>query len=93
MCDDLGQFKTTFIEIGVPEQITMDYDFDIDTLFVMFVEKREPHSTYYIADGVHVVYDVVTKEIVGLRIEDWRRFFVEKWLPLFMGWCRRAVTL
>jgi len=58
-----------------------------DTLFIMLVRERAPHSTYYLVDGVHLVCSAGTKRVGGFRIEYWRGLFLRRSQGLAANWC------
>lgn len=78
-------FKTDYIE-QEPVRTEMDYVRKIDTLFLDFGAPNGPRSTYYIADGVHIVYDPQTMQIAGFRVEDWTSDFLRLHRDLRRHW-------
>ena len=80
------EFRMTYVERQDPKQIKMDYDKELDTLFLDLKSSPGPRSTYYIEDGVNAVYDPVTKEIVGFRVENWQLIFLRKHKDLRIPW-------
>ena len=79
-------FRLTYVRQKEPSQAKMHYDRPIDTLFIDLLPPGGPRSTYYVADGVNIVYDPRTKEVVGFRVEDWRRLFLRRNPDLRLSW-------
>ena len=84
-------FKLTYVKRQNPHEITADYDKAIDTMFLNVDAPEGLRSTCYIADGVHIVYDPETNQVVGFRIEDWRTVFLRRHPDLQRIW--RSYTL
>ncbi len=79
-------FRLTYVRQQDPNQANMHYDKKLDTLFIDLRPPSGPRSTYYVADGVNVVYDPQTQEVVGFRVEDWRRLFLRRNPDLRLSW-------
>jgi hypothetical protein len=78
--------QMTFVERQDPAQVQLDYDREIDTLFLDLGAPKGPRTTRYIADGVHIVYDPTTREVVGFRVEYWRQVFLRLHPDLRWPW-------
>ena len=82
----LDGFDLTLIEQTDASDVALHYSRGIDTLFLMLVKEREPHSTYYLVDGIHLVCSANTKKVVGFRVEYWRRLFLRRSRGLAPHW-------
>ena len=84
--------QMTFVKRQSTTQARLDYDRAIDTLFLDLGVSKGPCTTRYVADGVHIVYDLTTKEIVGFRVEDWRQVFLRLHSDLRWPWTLYRLT-
>ena len=80
------EFKRTYVDRQDPRNVQSEYDRKLDTLFIDLQAPSGPRSTYYIKDGVHIVFDPTTSEIVGFRVEDWQLVFLRQHSDLRLSW-------
>lgn len=80
------EFKHTYVDRQDPAQVQFDYDRQLDTLFIDLDAPPGPRSTYYLDDGVNIVFDPSTNEIVGFRVEDWQIVFLQRHKDLRRSW-------
>lgn len=81
-----ADLQMTFVERQDLARVRLDYDREIDTLFLDLDAPKGPRTTRYIADGVHIVYDPTTREVVGFRVEYWRQVFLRLHSDLRWPW-------
>ena len=82
----LEGFDLSLTEQTDISEVTFRYSRRRDTLFLMLVRERGPHSNYYLVDGVHLVCRADTKEVVGIRVEHWRGLFLRRSPSLAPYW-------
>lgn len=82
----LDGFDLTLTEQTDISDVHFRYSRRRDTLFLMLIKERAPHSNYYLVDGVHLVCRADTKEVVGFRVEYWRRLFLRRSRGLAPHW-------
>ena len=52
------------------ERIDLDYDEEVDVLYISFGEPREAKDTIEVEDGI--LYRIADNEVVGITITDFR---------------------
>lgn len=52
------------------ERIDLDYDEEVDVLYISFGEPREAKDTIEVEDGI--LYRIADKEVVGITITDFK---------------------
>lgn len=52
------------------------YQDGFDALFILLVEPRQEVITHYVDDHVALLYELESKEIVGLQVEAFKRSFL-----------------
>jgi hypothetical protein len=82
----LEGFDLTLVEQTDASDVNFEYVRRTDTLFLMLVKEREPHATYFLADGVHLMCSAGTKRVVGFRVEHWRKLFLQRRRGLAPHW-------
>jgi hypothetical protein len=78
--------RTTYLPRPDSGRARLEYACQIDTLFLDLDAPDGPRTTTYFADGVHAVYDPTTMEVVGFRVEHWRRVFLRRHADLRLPW-------
>ena len=80
------ELRTTLLESGSAREAKLDYDRITDTFFLEFDAPRSPRSTYYLENGVHAIYNPITREIVGFQVEYWKEAFLRQYPQLRRPW-------
>jgi len=76
---DEKEIKTEFITRVVKENTQsgqVHYDQRLDTMVILYVPQETPTFVYYVNDGLALVCDLETKEVVGFHVEAFTRNFV-----------------
>jgi len=73
---ELFRLKTTYVERQDPNQASMSYDSETDTLYIHLDVFSGLHVACYLDDGVYALFDPETMEVVGFQVENWERVFL-----------------
>jgi hypothetical protein len=76
----INELKTTRLSAERPIS-SIDYDDDLDTLFLRLITPIGRTAVYFVDDSVGLVYEIDSLEVVGIQIE----YFVEYFLPAHQG--------
>jgi hypothetical protein len=60
----------TIIEEAQPSDYTIDYDRDLDTLFIYWKTKPDLAVCHYLEDGVYALYDPATLKSLVFRLRN-----------------------
>jgi hypothetical protein len=82
------EFRRTYVDRQDPNQVQWSYDRKLDTLFIDLEAPKGPKATYYIEDGVNIVFDPMTNEVVGFHVDDWQLIFLRRHSNLRWSWYR-----
>jgi hypothetical protein len=86
---ETSELKTTrwrnIMKEGEPSSY-IKYDNRVDALCLLFVPPDTPTIVHYIDDHVALLYTPDDMEIVGVRIEDFERGFMNKYSNLQQAW-------
>ena len=70
-----------------PKQLHLDYDRQLDTLFLFLGGGPAPQSVAcYLRDGVYALFDPETMQVVGFQVEEWQALFLKKEPALMATW-------
>src|SRR2546423_1552101 len=76
---ELTELKTDFLKevVASPSgSIYMNYEAELDALFMSFVPPHVETAVYYVDGDVAVLYNRNTRQIVGVQIEAFRSHFL-----------------
>jgi len=71
------ELKTNRLK-GRPAYLYVDYDPELDTLYLFLAAEPQPSIAYYTDEGCYMLYDPDSLEIIGLQIENWVRVFLRE---------------
>lgn len=70
-----------------PKQLHIDYDRQLDTLFLFLGNGPAPECVArYLRDGVYALFDPGTMQVVGFQVEDWQTLFLKREPALMATW-------
>ena len=70
-----------------PKQLHIDYDRQLDTLFLFLGDGPAPQSVAcYLRDGVFALFDPESMQVVGFQVEEWQATFLKKQPGLMATW-------
>ncbi|RLF31626.1 MAG: hypothetical protein DRN08_07660 [Thermoplasmata archaeon] len=78
----------TAIQKANPGEYGMDYDRDLDTLFIYRGAKPNLAACHYLEDGVYALYDPTTLQVFGFQIEEFERLFIVRYAAIGDAWRR-----
>ena len=76
----------TVIQEAQPDDYTIDYDRDLDTLFIYWKTKPDLAVCRYLEDGVYALYDPGTLQVIGFQIEEFERLFIVRYEDIGEAW-------
>lgn len=85
---DYTAIQETAIQKARPGDYIMDYDRELDTLFIYWKEKPELAAHRYLQDGVYALYDPTTLQVIGFQIEEFERLFIVRYEDIGDAWPR-----
>ena len=68
--------KTTLLK-PIPQQVHIDYDSELDTLFCFLSKAPVPSAACHVGEGLYALFDPETMEVVGFQIESWAKAYVQ----------------
>ena len=85
---DVKELKTNLWKQAAASKIAPSFYFDpkVDAVMLLIVEKKTPKIVLYIDEHVALLYQPESKEIIGLRIENFQKSFLPKYAELQQNW-------
>jgi hypothetical protein len=74
------------IQEAQPTDYIINYDRDLDTLFIYWKAKPDLAAHRYLKDGVYALYDPATLRVLGFQIEEFERLFVVRYAIIGDAW-------
>lgn len=81
----------TIIQESQPSDYNIDYDRDLDTLFIYRRAKPDLAVCHYLEDGVYALYDPATFQVLGFQIEEFERLFVTRYEVIGDAWRKTSL--
>lgn len=81
----------TVIQEAQPNDYIMDYNRDLDTLFIYWRAKPDLAVCHYLEDGVYALYDPRTLRVLGFQIEEFERLFIVRYEVIGDAWRKTSL--
>jgi len=79
---ETSELKTTLLKdvLDKKKQPRLHFDDRVDCISLIFVEPQSKKIVHYLDENVSLLYDLETKEILGLMIESFERSFLPQYI-------------
>jgi hypothetical protein len=88
---DYTAIQETAIQKTRPGDYIIDYDRDLDTLFIYWKAKPDLAAHRYLKDGVYALYDPATLRVLGFQIEEFERLFIVRYAIIGDAWRKTSL--